>query len=153
MLYFKVKLCYYKNNMGGELLMATAGNSYVVKLERAHLGWGNYRRTNSRHIINGEGYIPIPKKYAVAFNIYNSNYHVQGLGINLFNASSVDGFLNNVTLLAQGCSSAGNIYAKQFSVKGNLKMIGNWYAYQNATTNNFVKVIWTTPTNILLEII
>ncbi|AEO12429.1 hypothetical protein SAMN05428976_10925 [Clostridium sp. USBA 49] len=135
------------------MLVAIAGNSYTIQLKPSHLGWGDYRYTNTRDIIYGEGYIPLPKPYAKAFNIFNSNYSATGLGYNLFRASSVDGFLNNVTLLAQGSSTAGDIYAKQFSVHGNLKMIGAWYASQNATTNNLVRVTWTSPTDILLEII
>ncbi len=133
--------------------MACAENSYITQLKPSHLGWGNCRYTDTRDIIYGEGYIHLPKPYARNFHIFNSNYSTTGLGYNLFHASSVDGFLNNVTLLAQGSSTAGDIYAKQFSVHGNLKMIGAWYASQHATTNNSVRVTWTSPTNILLEII
>lgn len=133
--------------------MAIAGDSYIKLLRPSHLRWGTYRNTNTRNRISGEGYIPLPKPYAREFNIFNSNYSSIGLGYNLFYASSTDGFLNSVPLLAQGCSSAGDIYAKQFSVKGDLRMIGAWYASQNATTNNSVKVTWTSPTEILLEII
>lgn len=133
--------------------MAHAGNTYTSRLKPSHLGWGNYRYTNTRDIIYGEGYIPLPKPCAMAFDIFNSNHSTIGLGYNLFCASSVDGFLNNVTLLAQGSSTSGDIYAKQFSVQGNLKIIGRWYASQHATTNNLVRVTWTSPTDILLEII
>lgn len=133
--------------------MAIGGNTYTEQLQPSHLGWGNHRYTNTRDIIYGEGYIHIPKPYARAFDIFNSNYSTTGLGYNLFHVSSVDGFLNNVPLLAQGCSTAGDIYAKQFSVQGNLKIIGAWYASQHATTNNSVRVTWTSPTDILLEII
>lgn len=133
--------------------MAIARNNYTKQLKPSHLGWGNHRYTNTRNIIYGEGYIPLPKPYAKTFSIFNSNNSTTGLGYNLFRASSVDGFLNNVPLLAQGCSTAGDIYAKQFSVQGDLRMVGAWYASQNATTNNSVKVTWTSPTDILLEII
>lgn len=133
--------------------MAIAGNTYTEQLQPSHLGWGNHRYTNTRDIIYGEGYIHLPKAYAKAFDIFNSNHSTTGLGYNLFHASSIDGFLNNVLLLAQGCSTAGDIYAKQFSVQGNLKIIGTWYASQNATTNNSVRVTWTSPTDIRLEII
>ncbi|HAR85581.1 MAG TPA: hypothetical protein DCR69_07595 [Clostridium sp.] len=135
------------------MLMAIAGNYYTIQLGPSHLGWGNHRYTNTRDIIYGEGYIPLPKRYARSFNIYNSNNPITGLSYNLFRASSVDGFLNNVPLLAQGCSTAGDVYAKQFSVQGDLTMIGAWYASQNVTTNNSVRVTWTSPTDILLEII
>ncbi|MBP1889102.1 hypothetical protein J2Z53_000681 [Clostridium moniliforme] len=133
--------------------MANTGDTYTVNLQQSHLGWGNYRHSNTRSIINGEGYIPLPIRFAREFNIFNSNNTTTGLGYNLFHASSADNFLNNVTLLAQGSSSSGDIYAKQFSVQGNLQLIGSWYEYQNATTDNSVRVTWTSPTDILLEII
>lgn len=133
--------------------MPTPGSTFTIRLKPSHLGWGNYRYTNSRDIIYGEGYIPIPKRYALAYSIFNSNHSPNGLGINLYHASSTDGFLNNVSLLAQGCKEAGDIYAKQFSVKGNLRIIGSWYANQHATTANSVKVTWTSPVDIILEIV
>lgn len=133
--------------------MPSTGDTYVVRLKPSHLGWGDYRYTNSREIIYGEGYIPIPKAYAYAFSIYNSNHYPQGLGTNLFSASSNDGFLQEVALLAQGCSTAGDEYAKQFSVQGNLQIIGRWYASQRATTANSIRVTWISPTEIELEII
>ena len=133
--------------------MAVAGNNYTKHLKPSHLRWGTYRNTTTRNRISGEGYIPLPKRYSRAFNIYNSNNPNTGFGYNLFRASSADGFLNNVTLLAQGCSTAGDNYAKQFSVQGDLTMIGAWYASQNASTNNSIRVTWTSPNDILLEII
>lgn len=133
--------------------MAHAGDSYTEQLQPAHLGWGNHRYTNTRDIIYGEGYIPIPKYYARAYDIFNSNHSPVGLGFNLFNASSLDGYLDNITLLAQGSSTAGDIYAKQFSVRGNLKIIGAWYESQNATPNDSIRVTWTSPTHIILELI
>lgn len=133
--------------------MAHTNDSYTIQLRPSHLGWGNYRYTNSRDIIYGEGYIPLPRRYAIDFDVFNSNNDDTGLGFNLFYATSLDGFLNNVPLLAQGSSTAGDIYAKQFSVQGNLQVIGSWYSDQHATTNNSVRVTWTSPTNILLEII
>ena len=53
--------------------MAKAGDSYKVKLRLAHLGWGTYRKTNTRVKRKGEAYIQIPIKYARKFNILNSN--------------------------------------------------------------------------------
>lgn len=133
--------------------MAQTGDTYTVPLEPAHLNWGEYRNSTNRDIIPGEGYIRIPKDFAVNHEIFNSNHDPAGFGYNLFHASSTDGFLENVTLLAQGCSTAGNVYAKQFSVQGDLQMIGAWYANQQATTNNSVKVTWTNENTVTLEII
>ena len=132
---------------------AQTGDTYTVQLKQSHLNWGEHRNPTNRDIIPGEGYIPIQKKIAVSFGIFNSNHAQSGLGYNLFHASSSDGFLNNVTLLAQGCSTAGDIYAKQFSVHGNLQTIGDWYRNCNASPSNLVRVSWTSPTSIFLEII
>lgn len=132
--------------------MAECGNTYTVSLKPSHLDWGEYRHSTNRDFISGEGYIPIPRKFAVSFKIYNSNYSLNEFGVNLFYASSVDGFLKDVILLAQGSCSAGDIYAKQFSVQGNLRMIGSWYKSQNAGPDNSVKVTWIDKDKILLEI-
>ena len=133
--------------------MAQTGNTYTVPLRPSHLNWGEYRNPTNRNIIPGEGYIPIPRNYAMNYEIFNSNHRQIGLGYNLFYASSTDGFLDNVVLLAQGCSNAGDIYAKQFSVQGNLQMIGEWYRNCNATPNDSVKVTWENSKFILLEIV
>lgn len=133
--------------------MAQRGNEYTVSLKLPHLNWGDYRNETNRDVIHDEGYIPIPRKYAKEFDIFNSNNLDTGLGYNLFYASSLDGFLNNVTLLAQGSQKKEDIYAKQFSVQGNLKMIGRWYQSQNATLEDSVRVRWTSPTEIILEIV
>lgn len=53
--------------------MAHAGDSYVITLKLPHLKWGSYRYTNSRGIVYGEGYIPIPSNIAYTFNLYNQN--------------------------------------------------------------------------------
>ena len=133
--------------------MAKAHDTYIVPLKDAHLDWGRYRRTDSRDSIEGEGYIQIPKDKAKEFCIYNSNYYINGFGYNKFYANSVDGFLKNVVLLAQGNNEKGDIYAKQFSVEGDLKKIGSWYKYMEATTANSVKVTWTENDTVLLEIV
>lgn len=133
--------------------MANRGDSFTVTLKEAHLDWGEHRNPTNREPIPGEGYIPIPRKYAVGYSIYNSNHNPIGWGYNLFKASSVDGFLENVTLLAQGSSYAGDVYAKQFSVQGNLQMIGAWYRSQNAMPGDSVRVAWQGTDTIMLEII
>lgn len=133
--------------------MARAGDSFTVILKEAHLDWGEYRNLTNREPVSGEGYIPIPKEMAKSFGIYNSNNCDTGLGYNLFMAYSVDGFLNNVMLLAQGSSTAGDIYAKQFSVQDNLKRIGQWYSHMGAGVGDRVVVTFISPTEIELEII
>lgn len=133
--------------------MASAGDMYRIVLNEAHLAWGEYRDSTNREPVSGEGYIPIPKQCAKEFEIYNSNYGVTKYGYNLFYASSADGYLQGVTLLAQGCSEKGDIYAKQFSAQGNLKTIGSWYTHMGANPGNEVIVEWASSDTIFLTLI
>ncbi|MEA4986947.1 MAG: hypothetical protein VB095_02730 [Anaerovorax sp.] len=133
--------------------MAIAGNSYMKELKASHLGWGDYRYTDSRPVVYGEAYIPIPKHCAINYSIFNSNHYPEGLGNNIFYAYSKDGYFNKVELLAQGCSRAGDKYAKQFSVRGDLKALGGWFQYRNAQIGSKVTVTWISPTEIELDII
>ena len=54
--------------------MAKAGDFYEITLKQPHLEWGEYRYTDSRGIVYGEGYIPIPANIASANTkgIYNA---------------------------------------------------------------------------------
>lgn len=132
--------------------MAKTGDSYVVTLKKAHLEWGTHRYTHTRGRIYGEGYLPIPARRARAYEIYNSNntggYDV--LGVNIFNCQSRDGFLN-CEMKAQGCSTAGSVYAKQFSVDDDLRALGDWYAHIGAVEGDRVRVTWMSATDIVLE--
>lgn len=133
--------------------MAISGDSYTITLKQAHLNWGTHRYTSSRGIVYGEGYIPIPSQYAHRFNIYNSNYDQQGLGFNIFNCNSYDGFLQDVSLKSGGSSTSGDIYAKQFHGNGNLQTLGAWFARVNAQVGDSVEVTWTSPTDIVIRLI
>ncbi len=133
--------------------MPKTGDAFTVSLGNAQLDWGEHRNPTNRAFIEGEGYIAIPKHYAREFGLFNSNYESTGLGFNEFRASSTDGFIDNVILLAQGCSKKGDPYAKNLAVKGSLKTIGAWFAYCGATSSNSVKVTFTSSTTVLLELI
>jgi len=133
--------------------MPKTNDTFEVALGNAQLDWGTYRNPTNRNLISGESYIAIPKKYAVKYGIYNSNHMPTGLGYNEFIAFTADGFIHNEILLAQGNSRAGDPYAKNFSIKRNLKRIGEWFAFCGATTSNKVKVTFTSPTTVLLELI
>ena len=137
--------------------MAQAGDVFEVELRACHLDWGDEtRHTATRNSRSGEGYIPIPSTASHNIGIYNSNHSNQGLGYNQFNVISVDNFFNNEThdiMLAQGCSEAGNEYAKQFSILNNLRRLGEWYQYTNARPGNVVRVSWLNSTDIILELI
>lgn len=134
--------------------MAKAGDTYTITLYMSHLKWGEYRYTDSRDIIYGEGYIPIPKRYARAFNILNRNGTNKAdiFGTNLFRCKSKDGLFEGV-LRAQGCSNAGDPYAKQFAGDKNLKALGDWFYAVGAGIGDQVRVTWTSPTDIVIELI
>lgn len=129
--------------------MPNAGDTYTITLKKSHLGWGTYRFTDSRGIVFGEGYIPIPLKYARLYNVYNSN----NSGTNpVYNCISSDGYFSQpIKVLAQGSHCSGDIYAKQFAVWGNLKAFGDWYSHVHAKIGDHVKVTWLSPTDIEIE--
>lgn len=132
--------------------MAQAGDSYTIMLQETHLKWGEIRYTDSRGVVYGEGYIPIPIRYARSFNLLNQNGtdYLDVLGVNLFNCTSADGLYSGV-LRAQGNTGAGNIYAKQFAGDKNLKALGAWFCDIEADVGDEVRVSWTSPTDVVIE--
>lgn len=134
--------------------MAQAGDHFTVVLTPSQLGWGNERYTHTRPIRYGEGYLAISKSNARTCGLYNSNQtnNRDVLGINIFNCTSDDGFLN-CQLKAQGCSEAGDIYAKQFAGNDNLRTLGHWYAHIHANIGDQVEVLFTSPTDIKLTLL
>jgi hypothetical protein len=129
--------------------MAMAGQSFTVEIQQAHLGWGMHRNTDTREPIDGEGYIKIPRKYAELFSIFNSNHPTANP---IYSCTALNGYFCG-NLLAQGCSEAGDVYAKQFAQKGNLKGIGNWYRAVGAQVGRYVKVTFTSPNSLTIEYI
>lgn len=127
--------------------MPRRGDYYEVKLKAPHLGWGNYRYTDTRPIIYGEGYIKIPSRVANSLRIYNSNLQGDMLGVNIFNCRSTDGLYSG-QLKAQGCSRAGDVCAKQFAEIGHLQGIGTWYRNCQAKIDDYVRVEWISETDI-----
>ncbi len=133
--------------------MANKGDSYTVALKKSHLDWGMHRYTGSRSDRTGEGYIPIPKNVAERLGLVNSNgtrYGHDELGKNLFRFSSDDGEYQGY-LKAQGCSTAGDIYAKQFSADGNLRRLGEWFAHIGAKEGTRIRIAWTSSTDVVLS--
>lgn len=126
-------------------------SSYEITLKRAHLEWGSHRYTNSRGIVYGEGYIPIPADVSYANNIYNQNGTGGNdiIGQNLFYCNSADGLYQGV-LRAQG-NQDDSRYAKQFSGDKNLKAIGTWFYQIGASIGDRIRVTWTSPTEIIIE--
>lgn len=129
--------------------MPKRGDTFVVTLEASHLGWGTHRHTNTRDRINGEGYIKIPRQYAEEYCIYNDNHPTSDPR---YFCTAVNGSFSGV-LLAQGCSKAGDIFAKQFAEKGNLKGIGSWYKSVGAELGGKVRVTFTSLNSLEIEYI
>lgn len=129
--------------------MPKAGDCFVVELKDTHVEWGEYRYTSTRDMIPGEGYIPIPRSKAEAFRIYNTN---GSNSLPLYNCTSIDGFYQG-TLLAQGSSEKGDVYAKQFAEYKNLKGLGRWFSAVGARPGDRVKVFFTSPTSMTIELL
>ncbi len=127
--------------------MPRAGDTFKVTLKPSHLGWGTYRYTDTREPIYGEGYIKILRQYAKKFNIFNNNHPTAK---SKYHCVAVNGRYSG-TLLAQGCKSAGDVYAKQFAEKGNLMGIGNWYRSVGAQVGGRVKVTFISSNSLEIE--
>jgi len=127
--------------------MPKTGDSFVVELKPSHLGWGTYRHTCTRPPIYGEGYIKIPVKYARLFDIFNDNHPTANA---LYSCTALNGTFSG-TLLAQGCSKARDVHAKQFAEEGNLRGIGSWYQSVSARAGDHVEVVFTSPTSLTIR--
>ena len=127
--------------------MPRAGDIFTVTLKPSHLGWGTYRYTDTRDPIYGEGYIKIPRQYAERFGIFNDNHPTANPR---YRCVAVNGRYSGI-LLAQGCSCAGDVYAKQFAEEGNLKGIGNWYRSVGAQVGGEVRVTFTSSNSLEIE--
>lgn len=110
--------------------------TYKVTLKKAHINWGEYRHTDTREKISEEGYIPIPSDVAKEYNILNSNSGAT----KEYQIFSTDGFLKGEIVIPSGSKEKGNPFAKQFQGKGNLKLIGKWYNYVNASIGDEIVV-------------
>ena len=128
--------------------MPKKGNEFTITLGKTHLGWGTHRYTNSRETIYEEGYLPIPKAKAKEFDIYMSNKKDANY---IYNFSTDDNFYSNEELKASGCSTKGDIYAKNLAGNGDLKLLGKWFTHIKAKVGDEIKISFTSPTNIVLS--
>ena len=96
---------------------------------------------------NDKSVICLPRQYAERFGIFNSNHRTANPR---YSCVAVNGDYSGI-LLAQGCSSAGDIYAKQFAEEGNLKGIGDWYRSVGAQVGGEVRVTFTSPNSLEIE--
>lgn len=133
-------------------IMPNKGDSFVATLKATHIDWGDSTRmTNSREKITGECYIPIPREDAKRLGIYNSN-RSEGIGENEFYAISVDGGFDGVVKVG-GASRAGDIFAKNMHVSGDLKGFSSWFNSSNVHVGTQIKVEWLSPIRLSLEIL
>ena len=123
--------------------MPNTGDCYTIKLKKAHLNWGTYRRRMTRARIRGEGYVPIPKQYAEAFGIRRGKR---------FTAVFADGF-PSFTARAAGNSSKGSILPKQFQGDGDLKAFGRWFTHGGAREGDTVQATFTAPDTVQFRLI
>ena len=128
--------------------MPNAGDSFVIELSEAHLGWGEHRHTETRRRIQGEGYIPIPRQAATELGIFNNNAED---ATTEYCCTSADGVLEDVLLLASGCTRAGDVYAKQFQGSGDLQLLGFWYQTIHAQVGDQIRVTFTGPNSLRVE--
>lgn len=94
----------------------------------------------------------IPKPVALNLQLFNGN-HTSGydiLGENIFHATSADGLFTG-TLRSEGCSNAGDPYAKQFAGDKDLMALGYWYSQINAQIGDLIRVTFTSPADVVLE--
>lgn len=125
--------------------------TYNVILKETHLSWGDHRYTDSREIVYGEGYLPIPASFAKNNNIFNKNNVNTGIGFNEFYFSTSDKFITNGILKSSGCAKAGDIYAKNLHVSGNLKGLGEWFSHISAQPGDEIIVNFISQTQVLLK--
>lgn len=128
--------------------MPNAGDTYIIELKKSHIEWGTHRYKSTRKRIYGEGYLPIPRGFAITHNIFNSNHSSGGY---MCNCTSKDGHLKNVRLKAAGSYKRGDVYAKQFQGNGNLRLLGSWFKEIEAAVGDCVKITWISPTEIIIE--
>ncbi|WP_407485515.1 phospholipase D-like domain-containing protein [Elizabethkingia miricola] len=127
--------------------MPNTGDTFSVPLKKTHLGWGTYRKTNTRRRISNEGYLPIPIKFARLFNITNMHNKKQS---NVYKVSTSDGFLNDKELKASGNRKKGDMYAKNLHGNGDLKLLGTWFNHLRLQVGDVIKIEFVNPSEILL---
>ena len=123
--------------------MSVFKNQYAVLLKLSHIDWGRHRYTETRERIAGEGYVKIPRAYAVEHNILLGTF---------YEATFSDGF-PGFTIRAAGNSGAGDPYAKQFQGAGDLKAFGRWYKHMGAEVDDEVIVTFIDDRTVNFELV
>jgi hypothetical protein len=100
--------------------------------------WGEYnpkRISHSRHPEQDEAYITIPKQFAKQFDIRMSNDPDANTD---YKAHDSKGNLI-CTLKAQGCSTKGDVFAKQFAGNGDLSALRSWILENKVNDNDTIE--------------
>jgi hypothetical protein len=114
--------------------------------------WGTYnpkRYSHSRDIEFNEAYIPIPRNEARRLDIFMSNMP----NVNLLYDAYDEGDNYICTLKAQGCSTKGDVFAKQFAGNDNLKALADWILYNEITDNDTIEVEFLSSNSLKLVIL
>lgn len=116
---------------------------FSVTIKPSHMNWGEYRHTQSRTRRADEGYVQIPKEYAVRYGILRGN---------TYRAVFADGF-PSFQARAAGNTEKGDPYAKQFQGDGDLRAFGRWYASVNAQLGDQVAITFIDENTVLFELV
>lgn len=116
---------------------------FAVTIKPSHMNWGEYRHTQSRARRAEEGYVQIPKEYAVQYGILRGN---------TYRAVFADGF-PSFQARAAGNTEKGDPYAKQFQGDGDLRAFGRWYASVNAQLGDRVEITFIDDNTVLFELV
>lgn len=126
--------------------MPNTGDRFITN---TYQYWGTYdpkRLSTSRVTELDEAYIVIPKYVAEQFSIYMSNK----IGANTSYEAYDDQGNFICTLKAQGCSTKGDVFAKQFAGKGNLKALSSWILINKITDADTIEVEFLSPYSLKL---
>ena len=122
--------------------MPNSGDRYRVVLREAHLLWGTHSRTGSRSRSEYEAYIPIPLQEAHRLELFQGK---------VFGAYDQNGKLI-CSLLAGGSQGTDGRYGKNFSSKGDLKVLGMWLHDQcKAKAGDSIELTWIDNKTVQLQ--
>lgn len=135
--------------------MPSNGDYFTILLSEANANWGTHRSKDTRKPQQNEIYLPVPITDAKRLSLYNSNY-INGkdeFGINLYYYTA---YINSKEhskgiLKFQGCSSKGDIYAKNLSGYRNLKMLSRWIQDGNIKVGDTIKILFTSDKSLTLN--
>ena len=111
---------------------------YYVQLKEVHINWTH--RTGPKR--GKEAYLPIPSKYAYAFEIKKGT---------VYTCTYLDS--GEMVLLKAAGSQGRREYAKQFQGSENLRILYDWYEKHNAAEGDFVVASILEGNKISLEFV